>query len=207
MNPLFEQRLRAGIAELGLSLGDDRIAQLMAYLAGLIKWNQAYNLTAVREGEQMVIKHLLDSLSILPFIEGENLIDVGTGAGLPGMVIAIVKPELPVTLLDSNGKKTRFLKQMAAELKLANVSVVQTRAEEFDGQFAMVTSRAFASLADILSWSGHFLKDGGRMLAMKGQRPDDELVALPAEYCLSSVEKLSVPFLQEERHLLILQRA
>lgn len=212
MTNAAEQRLRQGLGQLALPTDETQVVSLMAYLTGLVKWNKAYNLTAVRDPEQMVVKHLLDSLSILPFVAGDSLIDVGTGAGLPGMVLAIMKPELAVTLLDSNSKKTRFLKQMAAELRLSNVNVVHARAEEFEGQFAMVSSRAFASVSDILGWSAHLLRDadsplgGGRMLAMKGQRPDDELNDMPAGFQVSAVHALQVPFLQEERHLLVIER-
>lgn len=213
MTVAAEQLLRQGLAQLALPADDAHVASLMAYLAGLVKWNKAYNLTAVRDPGQMVVKHLLDSLSILPFVSGDSLIDVGTGAGLPGMVIAIMKPALAVTLLDSNSKKTRFLKQMVAELQLPNVNVVHARAEEYEGQFAMVSSRAFASMQDILGWSAHLLRKadaqgqgGGRMLAMKGQRPDDELGDLPAGFQVSAVHALQVPFLQEERHLLVIER-
>jgi 16S rRNA (guanine527-N7)-methyltransferase len=206
MSQTPEQRLRAGIAQLGLSLDEAVIGKLLAYLAGLQKWNQAYNLTAVRDADQMVIKHLLDSLSIQPFVPGGSLIDVGTGAGLPGMILAIVNPGLAVTLLDSNGKKTRFLKQMAAELDLPRVSVAQARVEEQAGQYDIVTSRAFASLADMVNWSAHLLAPGGCFLAMKGQRPDAEIAALPAGYSATAATRLTVPFLDEERHLVRIER-
>lgn len=209
MNDVLENRLRQGIAQLGLDISNATVAALMTYLNGLLKWNKAFNLTAVRSPEQMVIKHLLDSLSVLPYVTGKSLIDVGTGAGLPGMVIAIVKPELPVTLLDSNGKKTRFLKQMAADMKLSNVTVVNARTEEYEGQFEMVTSRAFATLSDILDWSAHLLQQEnpkGRMLAMKGQRPDDEIAQLPDGFSVSKIESLTVPFLDEDRHLVIIEK-
>lgn len=201
MSDSLENTLRSGIDRLGLTIDPQAIERLMRYLAGLMKWNQAYNLTAVRGGEQMVVKHLLDSLAVLPDIDSNSLIDVGTGAGLPGMVLAIVKPELRVTLLDSNSKKTRFLKQMAAELALANVTVVQSRVEEFQGQFGMVTSRAFASLADMLNWCAHLAAPGGCFLAMKGQLPEAEIAAMPAGFAVVSTRALKVPFLNEERHL------
>jgi 16S rRNA (guanine527-N7)-methyltransferase len=207
MSELYEQRLRAGIAQLGLTLDDATVAQLLRYLAGLIKWNQAYNLTAVRDPGQMVVKHLLDSLAILPFVGGGSLIDVGTGAGLPGMILAIVNHGLRVTLLDSNGKKTRFLKQMAADLQLGNVTVVHGRVEDCPGRFDVVTSRAFASLADMVNWSAHLLGPGGSFLAMKGQRPEAEIAALPAGFAASAIHSLTVPYLNEERHLVQVVRA
>lgn len=206
MNPVVEARLREGIAQLDLSLDETRVGTLLRYLAGLMKWNQAYNLTAVREPEQMVVKHLLDSLSIVPHVPTGRLLDVGTGAGLPGMILAIVNPDLPVTLLDSNGKKTRFLKQMAAELGL-HLQVEQARVEAFGGEFDTVTSRAFASLADMVNWSAHLLAPQGCFLAMKGQRSEAELAALPAGWRVTAVERLRVPFLDEERHLVSIARA
>ena len=207
MSELLETRLRTGIAQLGLTINDEAVAGLLRYLTGLVKWNKAFNLTAVREPEQMVVKHLLDSLSILPHAGSGSLIDVGTGAGLPGLVLAIVQPQRAVTLLDSNGKKTRFLKQMAAELELANVSVEQARVEVFQGQFDRVTSRAFASLADMVNWCAHLLAPEGRFLAMKGQHPGTEIDQLPAGFRVEAVHGLNVPFLPEERHLVCISRA
>ena len=207
MSDTLQVRLDAGLEQMGLTLDAAATAALLRYVAGLVKWNQAYNLTAVREPEQMVIKHLLDSLSILPHAGSGSLIDVGTGAGLPGLVLAIVQPQRAVTLLDSNGKKTRFLKQMAAELGLANVSVAQARAEAFAGQFDRVTSRAFASLADMVNWCAHLLAPEGRFLAMKGQLPAAEIAALPAGYRVEAVHSLRVPFLDEERHLVCISRS
>jgi 16S rRNA (guanine527-N7)-methyltransferase len=209
MSQPCEQGLRTGIAQLGLSLDEATVGQLLRYLAGLIKWNQAYNLTAVRDPEQMVVKHLLDSLAVVPFIKAGSVIDVGTGAGLPGMILAIVDggEQLAVTLLDANGKKTRFLKQMAAELQLRRVSVVQARVEEHAGHYDIVTSRAFASLADMVNWTAHLPGEGGCFLAMKGQRPDAEIAALPAGFAVTAVDRLVVPFLDEERHLVRIERA
>lgn len=207
MSDMLEKKLRAGIAQLKLDIDETAVVLLLRYLNGLAKWNQAYNLTAVRDMEQMVVKHLLDSLSVLPFVHGESLIDVGTGGGLPGMVLAITKPELAVTLLDSNSKKTRFLKQMAAELGLKNVTVVHARAEEFQGQFDLVSSRAFATLADMLHWCAHMAKPTGQFLAMKGQLPAEEMAALPAGFAVEKVEDLRVPFLDEDRHLVFIRQS
>lgn len=202
MNDALVRKLHDGIARLGLTgLPADAEEKLLAYLALLVKWNAAYNLTAVRDPGQMLVKHLLDSLSILPHVRGGSLIDVGTGAGLPGIVLALVKPELQVTLLDSNGKKVRFLRQVIAELKIANAQAVQSRAEEFEGRFDVVTSRAFATLADMIEWSGHMAAEGGEFLAMKGVRPEAEIAALPAGFKAVEVLPLAVPFLDEERHL------
>lgn len=201
-----ESRLRAGVEKLSLSLPDGAMDKLLAYLALLVKWNGAYNLTAIREPEQMVIKHLLDSLSIVPHVQGRSLIDVGTGAGLPGLVLAIVKPELDVTLLDSNGKKVRFLRQVIADLTISNANAVQTRVEEFDRQFDLVSSRAFATLADMANGSQQLLADNGEFLAMKGVYPTEEIAALPEGFSVRDVVSLTVPFLDEERHLVRIVR-
>lgn len=202
-----EQRLRAGCADMGLALDEPVLQRLLAYLAGLVKWNQAFNLTAIREPLEMVDKHLLDSLSILPHVGEGALIDIGTGAGLPGFIIALVRPRLPVTLLDSNGKKTRFLKQMAAELGATNVTVVTARCEEHEGRYDQISSRAFASLSDMVSGTEHLLSDAGCWLAMKGHVPDDEIAALPATAALEKTPALRVPFAADARHLIVLRRA
>lgn len=201
-----ENRLCAGVEKLSLSLPDGAMDKLLAYLALLVKWNGAYNLTAIRDPEQMVIKHLLDSLSIVPYVQGRSLIDVGTGAGLPGLVLAIVKPELDVTLLDSNGKKVRFLRQVIADLRIGNASAVQMRVEEFDRQFDLVSSRAFATLADMVNGSRQLLADNGEFLAMKGVHPTEEIAALPEGFSVRDVVQLAVPFLDEERHLVRIVR-
>lgn len=200
-----ERRLRDGIADMGLVLDEPVLRTLMAYLAGLVKWNQAFNLTAIRDPLEMVDKHLLDSLSILPHVGEGALIDIGTGAGLPGFIIALVRPELPVSLLDSNGKKTRFLKQMAAELGATNVTVITGRCEEHDGQYAQITSRAFASLADMVNGTAQLLAPGGCWLAMKGHVPLDEIAALPTGVALEKTPVLRVPFAADARHLIVLR--
>lgn len=204
----LQEQLHEGIKRLGLDgLPADAEEKLLAYLALLVKWNAAYNLTAVRDPQQMLVKHLLDSLSILPQVKGGTLIDVGTGAGLPGIVLAIARPALQVTLLDSNGKKVRFLRQVIAELKITNARAVHSRVEEFDERFDVVTSRAFATLADMVGWSGQLAAAGGEFLAMKGVRPDDEIAALPEGFKAVEVLPLAVPFLGEERHLVRIVRA
>ncbi|MCC2637855.1 MAG: rRNA methyltransferase [Moraxellaceae bacterium] len=207
MNDALARKLHEGIGRLGLSgLPAGIEPQLLAYLALLLKWNAAYNLTAVRDPEQMLVKHLLDSLSLLPQLRGDSLIDVGTGAGLPGLVLALARPALRVTLLDSNGKKVRFLRQVIAEMNIPNAVAVQSRAEAFEGRFDVVTSRAFATLADMIEWSAHLLAEGGEFLAMKGQSPGAEIAALPAGYQAREVVPLQVPFLDEERHLVRIVR-
>lgn len=202
-----EQRLREGIAQMGLQIDEPVLQKLLAYLAGLVKWNQAFNLTAIRDPLEMVDKHLLDSLSILPHVGEGAFIDIGTGAGLPGFIVALARPELPVSLLDSNGKKTRFLKQMAAELGATNVTVITGRCEEHEGRYAQISSRAFASLADMVGGTAQLLAPGGRWLAMKGHIPSDEIAALPAGVALENTPPLRVPFAADARHLIVLRPA
>lgn len=202
----LREKLQKGIGKLGIALPAGSEEKLLAYVAMLVKWNAAYNLTAVRDPEQMVVKHLLDSLSILPHVQGKTLIDVGTGGGLPGFVLAVTKPELQVTLLDSNGKKIRFLRQAIAELDVPNAVAVQSRVEDFAERFDVVTSRAFATLADMVDGSEQLLNAGGEFLAMKGIRPDEEIAALPASVAVAEILPLTVPFLDEERHLVRLKK-
>ncbi len=179
--------------------------QLWAYVQGLLRWNQAYNLTAIRDPEQMVRRHILDSASIAPYVHG-RLLDVGTGAGFPGLVLAIMHPQMPVTLLDSNGKKTRFLRQMVAELGLPQVKVVQARAEDEDGElYDSISSRAYASLPDMVLSCLHRLAVGGRLLAMKGKYPQEELQQLDAQLH-AEVVRLHLQHVDEERHLIIIRR-
>ena len=182
---------------------------MAAYLALLERWNRAYNLTAVRDPDAMVVRHLLDSLSILPWIEGPRVLDVGSGAGLPGIPLAIARPALTFCLLDSNGKRTRFLNQAAAELQLPNVHVLRARVEDYhpNSLFNSVVSRAFATLADLLANAGRLCAPDGRLLAMKGVFPDDELARLPPGYALVGVYPLHVPHLEAERCLVHLAPA
>jgi len=203
MTDAYRIRLEAGISGLGLTLPADVVNRLLAFHALLVKWNKAYNLTAVRNADEMIDRHLLDSLSMLPFISPGALLDVGTGAGLPGMVLALVRPDLPVWLLDSNGKKTRFLSQVKMMLKVDNVTVVQHRLESWqpERQFAQITSRAFATLSDMVSFARHLLADDGRFLAMKGQSPDAELAQLPPDIRVLAISPLTVPGTDGQRHL------
>jgi len=166
--------LFSGLESLNLSLSDDKIGQLLGFINLLEKWNKAYNLTAIRGREDMVRLHLLDSLSISPFIKGKRVIDIGTGAGLPGIPLAIYLPEIEFVLLDSNAKKTRFVQQAILELKLKNVSVCHNRVEQYhpDKGFDTAITRAFASLSDIVEFTAHLLNKDGVLLAMKGQAPD-----------------------------------
>ena len=206
MNELL-QSLNKGASALGVTLSEPQQQSLMAYLELLIKWNKAYNLTAIRDPKQMVALHLLDSLAVHKAIQqAEHIIDVGTGPGLPGMVLAIMNPQKHFTLLDSNGKKTRFLFQARATLALDNVEIVNERCEAYHPPrpFDMIVSRAFASLADMVHWTQHMRADDGCFLAMKGQFPEQELADLGAGYRLVSSQVLEVPGVEGQRHLLTL---
>lgn len=199
------QQLHTGAQKLGIELTEPQQQALLAYLQLLIKWNKAYNLTAIRVPERMVGLHLLDSLAIHPHIEdANNIIDVGTGAGLPGVVLAIMNPDKKFTLLDSNGKKTRFLVQTKADLKLDNLTVVNDRVEAYQPPqlFDMIISRAFASLADMTRWCKHLLAEGGCFLAMKGQYPQEEISAIAHAYKVLAKHELNIPQVEGERHLL-----
>lgn len=201
------QQLSVGAKKLGIELTEPQLEALLAYLQLLIKWNKAYNLTAIREPERMVGLHLLDSLAVHPYIQqASTIIDVGTGAGLPGVVLAIMNPEKQFTLLDSNGKKTRFLVQTKTQLKLDNLTVVNERVEAYQPSqsFDMITSRAFASLADMTGWCRHLLAQDGCFLAMKGQYPEEEISAIAHEYKVLSKHELRIPKVEGERHLLTL---
>jgi 16S rRNA (guanine527-N7)-methyltransferase len=198
--------LRAGLAQLpGADLDAEQVSKLLAYLDLLQRWNQAYNLTAIRDSGEMITRHLLDALSVLPWVAGQRLLDGGTGAGLPGIPLAIARPEMAVTLLDSAGKKIRFLNNLRRELGLENVNPVQARLESYvpDAGFDAVISRAFASLASFATAARH-LAGGALLLAMKGRYPAGELDELPDWVSVRSVEKLTVPGLQEDRHLVIM---
>lgn len=211
VTPAHAAELARGAAQLGVQLTSAQQEQLLAYLALLIKWNKAYNLTAVRDPDEMVSRHLLDSLSIVAFVRaaGDNWLDVGSGGGMPGIPLAILFPERRFTTLDSNGKKTRFQTQVKLELKLANLEVVHSRVEEFRPAqpFAGIVSRAFSSLADFAHWTRHLGDADTRWLAMKGQYPHDELAALPADFRVEAEHVLQVPGCQGQRHLLILRRS
>ena len=201
-------RLDQGLAALGLALPAPDRERLLAYVRLLAKWNSAYNLTAVRDPLEMVTRHLLDSLVIVPHLHGARVLDVGTGPGLPGIPLAVARPELAFTLLDANAKKTRFVVQAVGELVLKNVEVVQSRVENYRPSriFDTVVSRAFASIADMLAHARHLCAPGGRFLAMKGAYPEEELEALPAGYDVEVVP-LTVPGLDAARHVVIVTPA
>ncbi|MGH8280910.1 MAG: 16S rRNA (guanine(527)-N(7))-methyltransferase RsmG [Gammaproteobacteria bacterium] len=196
-----QSQLLDGLRTLDLNLADSATAALFGYLSQLTRWNATYNLTAVRDPVEMVSKHLLDSLTIAPFLHGKSILDVATGAGLPGIPLAIAFPERHFTLLDSNGKKTRFVTHAATALGLKNVEVVQARAEDYRPKepFDTVTSRAFASLADFLELTVHLCAPGGCWLAMKGEPLDNELRALPAVFRLVALHPVRVPGLDAQR--------
>lgn len=200
--PELRAELDAGLAALSL---DTALADpLLAYLSLLDRWNRTYNLTAIRDPGEMVAKHLLDSLAMHPYVRDiATLADLGTGPGLPGIPLAIAIPSLQVTLVESNGKKARFLREAVRSLRLGNARVAESRAEALDepDAYDAITARALATLPDILAVGGHLLRPDGRLLAMKGARPDDEIAALPAGWRLQAVHPLAVPGLAAERHL------
>lgn len=196
--------LQDGLEKIGLQLSEIQQKQLLYYLQQLLFWNKAYNLTAIKEPKTALIKHIIDSLSIVPHLPTGNLLDIGTGAGLPAVVIAICQPERLVTALDSNGKKIRFIKQMVGELGLKNLIPIASRIEEHQGNYQIITSRAFASLKDFVEHSREKLAENGEIWAMKGVEPIDEMQQLQNVWQISSI-KLDVPMLDEERHLIVLK--
>ena len=210
----FSALLKQGAAQLEISLSERQIEKLLDYLALLVKWNSVYNLTSVREPQQMVIQHLLDAMSALYAFKGaKKILDVGTGGGLPGMVIAIwaleAEPQLQIHLIDTVKKKTAFLTQVKAELGLENVTVHSGHVEKLPSEesFDVITSRAFAELIDFVKLSGHLLEQDGSMIALKGKKPDEEIQRLPQEWKVEKVVPLTVPGMQAERHLVWMKRA
>jgi 16S rRNA (guanine527-N7)-methyltransferase len=205
-DPELAQALADGIQRLGLEVTPEQQSRLLDYIALLARWNRTYNLTAVRDPKEMVPVHLLDSLSVAAYVEGERVLDLGSGGGLPGIPLAVIQPRRQFTLLDANAKKTRFLRQVVAELGLDNVEVFRGRAESYrpDPGFDCVTTRAFGELSDILSLAEPLLRDGrGLVLAMKGRRPDEPLAGLgPVDV---SLLPLRVPRLDRERHLVLIR--
>lgn len=203
--------LTSGLGALSLELSDMQQQQLVDYVVMIDKWNKAYNLTSVRDPKQMMVKHILDSLAIVPYLSDsadENIIDVGTGPGLPGMPLAIAFPNKSFTLLDSLGKRVRFMTQCVHSLKLTNVTPVQSRVEEHNGEkpYDIVLSRAFASLKDMLHWCVHLVDSEGQFLALKGQFPQEEIDEVSDHFQVSRTENLTVPNLVGERHLVWLKK-
>jgi 16S rRNA (guanine527-N7)-methyltransferase len=205
----LRERLGEGTAALGLSLDRSALAACIGYLQELERWNRAYNLTAVRDIEAMVTRHLLDSLAVHRYVAGTRVADAGSGAGLPGVPLAIAAPQRRYTLIDAGAKKVRFLRHVVGRLALAQVEVVHSRLEDYPAQagFDTVTARALAPLPRMLELTAHLCRPGGRMLVMQGRRQDDELRVLPAGWTVEAVERLCVPRLDAQRHVVILRRA
>lgn len=205
VDPLYS-RLLSGLEELGVSLPEVDRLRFIAYVRLLAKWNKAYNLTAVRDPEEMITRHVLDSLTLLPYLHGQRLLDIGSGAGLPGIPLAIARPDLSFVLIDANAKKIRFIVQTIGELDLKNVDAVQARVENYRPahKFDTLMSRAFASIADMLTQSRHLCAPDGRFLAMKGVHPREELTALPAGYAVREIIPLQVPGLDAARNVVII---
>ncbi|NKC20427.1 MULTISPECIES: 16S rRNA (guanine(527)-N(7))-methyltransferase RsmG [Pseudoalteromonas] len=204
---LLEQ-LNELLADTSIELSEQQKQQLVEYVQLLDKWNKAYNLTSVRDPKEMMVKHIMDSLVVAPHLTGSHYIDVGTGPGLPGMVLAIARPDINFVLLDSLGKRIRFLMQVKHGLGIENVTPVQSRVEEYQPSVKLdgVLSRAFASLQDMIQWCSHLIDNQGVFLALKGQYPADELEHLPNGVSLSQDISLVVPKLEGERHLIILSK-
>jgi 16S rRNA (guanine527-N7)-methyltransferase len=208
-DPALALRLDSGLRELNRHLSSAAREQLLTYLEQLHKWNQAYNLSGIKNIQDMLDLHILDSLALAPYIDANLIADVGTGAGLPGIPLAICFPEKQFRLIDSNSKKTRFIFQTSALLGLRNVEVVHSRAEDYEShpQVAIVTSRAFASLRDFVERCDHMLAGDGKFLAMKGLIPEDEIAALPARYAVENIHPLSLPGSSHARHVLDIRRS
>lgn len=202
----LREHLLDGCQKLGLQVNELQLDALLHYQEMMVKWNKVYNLTAITDPHLMVTHHLLDSLAVLPYLQGERIIDVGCGGGLPGIVLAIASPEREFVLLDSNNKKTRFVTQAMIELKLNNVKVQNSRVEQYQPTqlFSTVISRAFASLSDMLAWCAHLRAEEGVFLAMKGVRPDDELAQVSDDFHVIKQCQLTVPGLDAERHVVLI---
>ncbi|MFZ6673359.1 16S rRNA (guanine(527)-N(7))-methyltransferase RsmG [Undibacterium sp. Xuan67W] len=205
--------LRASLAEgvkaLTLTLNDAQLDQMIAYLALLSKWNSVYNLTSIRDPKEMVKQHVLDSLSAAPaFKDASNVLDVGAGGGLPGMILAIVYPHIRIFMIDTVSKKTAFLNQAKTELGLSNVTVYTNRVESLQlaDKFDVITSRAFSELSNFINWSEHLLADGGIYIAMKGVSPDQEIERMPKGWQVQKIQPLSVPGMDAERHLVFIHK-
>jgi 16S rRNA (guanine527-N7)-methyltransferase len=204
----LEERLESGLGELGVCVGPRGLARLAEYVALLDKWNRVYNLTAIRDAEKAVSVHLLDCLAVVPYLRGNRVLDVGSGAGLPGIPIALARPDIRVTMLDSSHKKAAFLRQAVAELQLKNAAIVCERAESWrpPERFDCIISRAFAELSEFARLTGHLLAPGGLLAAMKGVHPYEEIEKLPREFRVTQVRRLFVPGLEAERHLVLIER-
>lgn len=206
--PDLEDRLRTGLAAMDVEVEPDLVRRFSLLLRLLDKWNRAFNLTAVRDPAEMVTRHIFDSLSARPFLVGASVLDVGSGAGFPGLPLALVEPRRHFTLLDSGGKKIRFIRHVLGELALDNVVVEQSRVEAFEPAdlYDAVISRAFSSVGDFVRRCGRLVGTGGSLLAMKGRYPDAELTGLPAAWVVADVVRLEVPGLAGDRHMVVLRR-
>jgi len=205
----LDRRLANGAAEIGLSLGRGERDKLLQYLVLLEKWNQVYNLTAIRDREKMVSGHLLDCLAVIPYVTGARVLDAGSGAGFPGIPVAVARPGIQVTLVDSNHKKAAFLRQVVADLQLKNATVVCERVETWQAaeKFDCIISRAFAEIAEFIALTDHLLAPGGVFAAMKGVHPFEEIERLPPAFRVKQVHAFAVPGLGAQRHLVMIERA
>ncbi len=205
---MIKQQLEVGVSALGLTLSEKQLAQLQTYVELLMRWNKVYNITAIRDVKQILPLHLFDSLAVTPFLQGSRCLDVGSGGGLPGIPLAIMCPEQAFVLLDTVGKKTRFMQQAVIQIALPHVSIVQSRVESWSPEtaFDAIISRAFASLHDFVALSARHLKPDGRLYAMKGRYPAEELTQLPAGFQVIAEHKLEVPQLDAERFLIEITR-
>lgn len=204
----MKEQLKELLQQAQIDLSESQIEQQLALVGLLDKWNKAYNLTSVRNPKDMLPRHIMDSLTVGEYLEGQRFIDVGTGPGLPGLPLAIAEPDKEFVLLDSLGKRIRFIRQVCHELKLTNVTAVQARVEDYQDEkkFDGVISRAFASLNDMLSWCQHLPAENGRFYALKGLYPQDELEQLPGHYKIESIEQIKVPGIDASRHIVIISK-
>ena len=204
----MKEQLKGLLDQAQINLSEAQIEQQLALVGLLDKWNKAYNLTSVRNPKDMLTRHIMDSLAVRKYLHGQRFIDVGTGPGLPGLPLAIAEPDKEFVLLDSLGKRIRFIRQVCHELKLTNVTAVQARVEDYqdEKQFDGVISRAFASLNDMLSWCEHLPAENGRFYALKGLYPQDELEQLPEQYKIESIEQINVPGIDASRHIVIISK-
>lgn len=204
----MKEQLKGLLDQAQINLSEAQIEQQLALVGLLDKWNKAYNLTSVRNPNDMLTRHIMDSLAVRKYLHGQRFIDVGTGPGLPGLPLAIAEPDKEFVLLDSLGKRIRFIRQVCHELKLSNVTAVQARVEDYqdEKQFDGVISRAFASLNDMLSWCEHLPAENGRFYALKGLYPQDELEQLPGQYKIESIEQINVPGIDASRHIVIISK-
>lgn len=204
----WKHQLESGISAMGIRLHDTQTEKLLQFVFLIEKWNRVHNLTAIRDMEKMISHHVLDSLAILPYITGKRILDVGSGAGLPGIPLAITQPDIEVTLIDSNSKKSAFQQQARADLQLDNVQSICTRVEAWHADpYDTIVSRAYSELTTFIEFSRHLLADQGTFVAMKGAFPQEEIAVLPASFRVRQSHRLEVPGLQAERHLILIEKS